>query len=340
MMLKACRILLDPPSDYGALVGFMAAGGATEQFWPDLQNLVVALRREYPDTLLAISTILRPERRDWLLEQGALFYAEPAAAVRTLAALAKLAAASGRAVPPMLSACTPASIQLNSGALDEPSSLGLLARAGVPVIAARVAANATDAQAMASGWLAEGRGVAVKVVSAQILHKSDVGGVRLGLTDAAAVARAFEEVTGNAARAQPDAAISGALVAPMVSGGVECILGVRNDPVFGPVLMFGLGGAFVEVLRDVAFRVAPITREDAFEMIREVRAFPLLDGARGRARCDLGAIADALVCLSDLALAARGTLDSIDINPFVAFPSGAAPGGGSALALDAVVVGR
>jgi acyl-CoA synthetase (NDP forming) len=126
----------------------------------------------------------------------------------------------------------------------------------------------------------------------------------------------------------------------MVSGGVECILGVRNDPVFGPVLMFGLGGAFVEVLRDVAFRVAPITREDAFEMIREVRAFPLLDGARGRARCDLGAIADALVCLSDLALAARGTLDSIDINPFVAFPSGAAPGGGSALALDAVVVGR
>jgi acyl-CoA synthetase (NDP forming) len=126
----------------------------------------------------------------------------------------------------------------------------------------------------------------------------------------------------------------------MVAGGVECILGARVDPVFGPVVMFGLGGAFVEVLRDVSIRVAPISREDALAMIREVRAFPLLDGARGRPRCDLDALADALLALARLAMDARGTLESVDVNPFVAFARGAGPGGASALALDAVVIGR
>jgi acyl-CoA synthetase (NDP forming) len=340
MLLKACRILLEPPSDYGALLGFMAAAGATEHFWPDLQDLVLKLRQEYPDTLLAISTLLKPERRDWLLEHGALFYAEPAAAVRTLAALARLAQGLGRPVPPTLAACPPASISLDRGALDEPSSLRLLERAGIPVVPARVAASADEACALASGWIAEGRSVAVKVVSPQILHKTDVGGVRLGLADRDAVARAFAEVTGNAHRAVPDATIEGALVAPMVSGGVECILGARNDPVFGPLIMFGLGGAFVEVLRDVSFRIAPVSRDEALAMIREVKAFPLLDGARGRPRCDVSAIADALVALSDLALATRDTLDSIDINPFVSFAPGQGLGGRAALALDAVVVGR
>jgi acyl-CoA synthetase (NDP forming) len=177
------------------------------------------------------------------------------------------------------------------------------------------------------------------VVSADILHKTDVGGVRLGVSGEDAAA-AYEAVTGAARRALPQARIEGALLAPMIGGGVECILGARIDPVFGPVVMFGLGGAFVEVMRDVSLRVAPITRDDAFAMIREVRAFPLLDGARGRPRCDLEAIADALLALSRLAMAARDTLDSIDVNPFVAFPRGGGPGGVSALALDAVVIGR
>jgi len=340
LILKACRILLDPPSAYGGLITFMAAAGATEHFWPDLQELVLALRSEYPDTVLAVSTLLKTERRDWLLEHGALFYSEPAAAVRTLAALAQLAAGQKRAVPPTLSACGAVTVALDPGACDEPASLALLERAGVPVIPARRARTATEARALAAGWLAEGRAVAVKVVSREILHKTDVGGVRLGVADADQVAQAFDEVTANAARAMPQAQLDGALVAPMVSGGVECILGVRNDPVFGPLIMFGLGGAFVEVLRDVSFRVGPINRDDALEMIREVRAFPLLDGARARPRCDLGAIADALVALSDLALSARDSLDSIDVNPFVVFPTGQAPGGRSAMALDAVVVGR
>jgi acyl-CoA synthetase (NDP forming) len=167
-----------------------------------------------------------------------------------------------------------------------------------------------------------------------------VGGVRLGVPGGEAAAHAFEAVTGAARHAQPQARIDGAMLAPMVGGGVECILGVRNDPTFGPVLMFGLGGAFVEVLRDVSFALAPLTRAEAQRMVRSVRAFPLLDGARGRPRCDLSAVVDALLALSALALAARDTLDGIDVNPFVVFPPGGGPGGASAVALDAVVLGR
>jgi acyl-CoA synthetase (NDP forming) len=201
-----------------------------------------------------------------------------------------------------------------------------------------VVRGAAEAAAYAATAPADAR-FAVKVVSPDILHKTDVGGVCLGVP-AAEAAAAFEAVTSAARRAAPAARIEGALLAPMVAGGVECILGARIDPVFGPVVMFGLGGAFVEVLRDVSIRLAPLTREDALAMIREVRAFPLLDGARGRPTCDVDAIADALLALARLAMDARGTLDSIDVNPFVVFPRGAGPQGASALALDAVVIGR
>jgi acetate---CoA ligase (ADP-forming) len=336
---RAVRIALES-RDYGSWLGFMAAAGAGDEFWPVMQELVSGLRRDHPQVLLAISTLLVPERRDWLVDNGCLFFPEPTDAVRTLAALAALARGRDREVPPTLRDCGPPTVALPAGALDEPSSLAALASHGVPVVPVRLARSAEQAASYAAELIAQRMRVVVKVVSPQILHKTDVGGVRLGIADAAGAARAYEEVTAGAAQARPDATIDGALVAPMVDGGIECILGVRNDPVFGPVVMFGLGGAFVEVLRDVSFRIAPLTRDDALAMVREVRAFPLLDGARGRARCDLEAIVEALLALSRFAMAARGTLESIDVNPFVAFAQGAGPGGASAVALDAVVIGR
>ena len=334
---RATRIALKA-GDYGSWVGFMAAGGAGNAMWPVLESLVEGLRRDYPDTLLVISTVLNAERRDRLAELGALHFAEPADAVRTVGALARIGEAFRREVPPPLSACAQASVAVAPGALDEPSSLALIRAHGVPAVDVRLARDAGEAARIGAAAPAGSR-FAVKVVSADILHKTDVGGVRLGVSGEEAAA-AFDAVTSAARRALPQARIEGALLAPMIAGGVECILGARIDPVFGPVVMFGLGGAFVEVMRDVSLRVAPITRDDAFAMIREVRAFPLLDGARGRPRCDLEAIADALLALSRLAMAARDTLDSIDVNPFVAFPRGGGPGGASALALDAVVIGR
>ncbi|MFZ4757641.1 MAG: acetate--CoA ligase family protein [Burkholderiaceae bacterium] len=334
---RATRAVLRD-GDYGSWLGFMAAAGAGETFWPVLQDLVVGLRRDFPETLLTVSTLLNAERRAWLSEHGCLSYAEPSDAVRTLGALARVGRAFDAPVPAVPGDGAPATVHLAPGALDEPASLSLLRAHGVPGVTVQVARTAAEAAAFAASAGSQAR-FAIKVVSPDILHKTDVGGVRLGVEPSEAGA-AFDAVTGAARAALPAARIDGALLAPMVSGGVECILGARIDPVFGPVVMFGLGGAFVEVLRDVSIRVAPIGRDEALAMVREVKAFPLLDGARGRARCDLDALVDALLALSELAMAARDTLDSIDVNPFVVFARGAGPGGASALALDAVVLGR
>ncbi len=334
---RAARVALRD-GDYGAWLGFMAAAGAGDALWPVFEALVTGLRRDRPDTVLALSTLFSAQRRDRLAELGCLSFAEPADAVRTIGALARIGAALGRTVPPAAGDLPPPTLRLAPGALDEPSSLALLSSRGVPAVEVQVARDVPDAARIAASG-PPGARWAVKVVSRDLPHKTDVGGVRLGVASDDAAA-AFDAVTSAARAARPEARIDGALLAPMVAGGVECTLGARVDPVFGPVVMFGLGGAFVEVLRDVSIRVAPLTRDDALAMIREVRAFPLLDGARGRPRCDLDALADALLALARFAMDARGTLASVDVNPFVAFPRGGGPGGASALALDAVVIGR
>ena len=135
--------------------------------------------------------------------------------------------------------------------------------------------------------------------------------------------------------ARPDAAIGGCLVAPMAAGGVETILGVQRDPVFGPIVMFGLGGIFVEALKDVTFRAAPFDEAEARAMIESVAAYPLLTGLRGRPPADLGALATALSRLSRFAAANADAIESLDVNPFLVRPEGE-----GALALDAVLVTR
>ena len=134
-------------------------------------------------------------------------------------------------------------------------------------------------------------------------------------------------------QAAPQATLTGCLVAPMVTGGVETILGAQWDPVFGPVVMLGLGGIFVEALKDVTFRLAPFDEDEARRMIAELRARPVLEGARGRPPADLAALARALAALSRFAAAKGPALRSLDLNPFLALPDGQ-----GALALDAVVV--
>jgi len=171
------------------------------------------------------------------------------------------------------------------------------------------------------------------VVSPDILHKSDVGGVKLGLSGDDAVRGAYATILDSVRTHRPDARIDGVLVAPMAKRGVECIAGVHCDPVFGPVVMFGLGGVFVEVLKDVSFRLAPFGRQQALSMIREIKGYALLQGARGAPPCDLDALADALVALSRFAYARRNEFSSVEINPLLALPTGS-----GALALDAVLI--
>ncbi len=163
--------------------------------------------------------------------------------------------------------------------------------------------------------------VVMKIVSPQISHKTDVGGVRLGLSSEEEVARAFVEITSSVRRLAPSVWIAGVSVQEMVTGGRELILGFSRDPQFGPLLMFGLGGIYVEVLKDVAFRVAPLSRRDAEEMIREIRAYPLLAAYRGTEPADEEAIVDALLRLSALSCDFP-EIQELDINPLLVLPKG------------------
>lgn len=337
LLERSARVMLDDRG-FGSWMGFLAAAGASDAFWPVLRGLVGSLRAAYPDTLLAISTLLAPERRAELEAMRCLVFADPSDGIRTIAALAGLKhgpAGSTGSTPPPNPPSNRSSNQLTlpPGTMSEPDALALLAGAGVPVVAHRVVHSADEAAAAAE---ALGDAVVVKIVSADIPHKSDVGGVALGLRGAAQARAAFERTRDHALTARPDARLGGALVARMLAGGVECIAGVHRDPVFGPVLMFGLGGIHVETLRDVSLRALPIARDDALAMVRGLRAFAILDGARGRAPVDLESIADALCALADFALRAGDSLDSAEINPLIARPKA----DGGCVAVDALVVGR
>jgi acyl-CoA synthetase (NDP forming) len=197
--------------------------------------------------------------------------------------------------------------------------VGTLLRAvRLPRVPGGVARTADEAAALADRL---GYPVAVKLASRTVVHKTDVGGVRLNLADAAAVRRAFAEVRAAAtAGGRPDAA-DGVVVQPMVTGGVEVLAGVTQDPLFGPLVAFGLGGIHVEVLADVCFRVAPLTDHDASDMVRGIRGFPLLQGYRGHPTADLAAVEEVLLRVSRLAEEVP-EVGEIDLNPIFALPEG------------------
>lgn len=339
LMLRSARLMLQDQG-YAAWLGFFAAAGAAPAFWPVLRELVGSLRQEFPETVLAICTLLSAQRRAELESIGCLVFSDPSVAVRTLAALAlggrgpraaMFAGAASRVAPS--AACTGTTRVLPAGTQSEAHSLALLAAAGVPVVPHRKVETAAQA---AEALAALGGEIVLKVASPDIAHKSDIGGVVLGLREAGAAREAFERLQDCARQARPQARLEGALAAAMVHGGVECIAGVHRDPVFGPVLMFGLGGIHVEVLRDVSLRPLPAAREEVAAMVREIRAVPLLLGARGKPPVDMEGLVDALMALARFALAAGDSLQSAEINPLLARP--AADGG--CLALDALVVGR
>jgi succinyl-CoA synthetase beta subunit len=204
----------------------------------------------------------------------------------------------------------------------------VLAQAGVPMLPERLARSPGDARTAA---IELGLPVAMKVASPDLAHKSDAGGVRLGVATAEDAARAYDDIVAAVRRARPAARIDGVLVAPMLAGGVETILGVVRDPVFGPVAMFGLGGVHVEVLKDVAFRAAPFGEATARAMIAETLAARFLAGVRGAPPADVDALAATLARLAAFADANADLIAGIDINPYVALPAGG-------FALDALVV--
>ena len=211
--------------------------------------------------------------------------------------------------------------------LTEAEAKKVLASIGLAITREDLALNEEEAVGKAEQI---GFPVVLKVASADILHKSDAGGVKVGLADAEGVRSAYREIMEGVKEKHPSASILGVLVQEMVEGGIETIVGVANRPPFGPVVAFGLGGVFVELLKDVTFRLAPIDEEGANEMLADIKGASMLDGYRGQPAANKGELAKAIAQLSELAIVFNKEVEELDINPLVVK-------GDRVVALDALI---
>jgi len=211
--------------------------------------------------------------------------------------------------------------------LTEPESKEIFKAYGIPVVEGQLAKKQEEAVAAAEKL---GFPLVLKVASPDITHKSDVKCVLLGLNSMDEVKIGFEQVLANAKKFKQDADIHGVLVQRMAPLGKEVIVGMSKDAQFGPAMMFGLGGITVEIFKDVSFRVAPLARKDALEMIRETRGYQVLEGARGGEKADIDALVEILLAASRLATDWQ-EIKEFDLNPIFAYPKGA-------LAADARII--
>jgi succinyl-CoA synthetase beta subunit len=219
--------------------------------------------------------------------------------------------------------------KLPAGILGAEAAFALFKEFAIPV-APTVLTKSDDEAAAAADKM--GYPVVLKIESAQITHKSDVAGVALRLSDAGEVRAAFARIQSEVKNRVPNATIDGLVVQRMAGQGVEMILGVKRDPMFGPVVLCGFGGILVELLRDVSVGIPPLTRQDAFDMLARLRGFAMLGGLRGKPPADVDALCDAVVGVSRLAISLGDQLLGLDINPLIVLPKGQ-----GAVAVDAVV---
>jgi len=318
--------------DYGAVVCFLAGALAVAAQIEPLLQTFTALRQRFPARLIVLSFAAPAATVRRFEAAGFLVFEDVNRAVKTIAALASFSESfnATRSDECMPAAAVGAAQTPWSGPLDEHSAKELLARNGIPSWPERVA---SDAAGVGRAAVELGCPVALKILSPDIPHKTEVGGVVLDVASPEAATEAAQALLEHVGHLRPDARLTGVLVSPMCKGGIEAICGVFRDPVFGPVVMFGLGGIHVEVLRDVAFRLAPINEREAMSMIREIRGHALLEGVRGAPPSDVDALAKALSRLSRFAMAHRGRVEEIDLNPFVVMPRGK-----GAFALDALII--
>ena len=211
--------------------------------------------------------------------------------------------------------------------LSEVESKNLLVAEGISVTDAQLARDAAEAVSVAESL---GYPVVMKIISPDIAHKSDVGGVVVGLTDSDEVKSGYDEMMRKISSVAATAKIEGVSIQSMAKPGIEVIVGATTDPQFGPVMMFGLGGVFVEVLKDVSFRVVPLEPRDAKQMVREIDALPILEGIRGQEGADLQALESLLLSVSEL-IERRPEIAELDLNPVFAYSDGA-------IAVDARIV--
>ena len=311
---------------YSSILGFFTMVGSARR-WPLMREQLDMVRVKYPDRLYVLSLIAQPERLRELEADGWVCHEDPTRAVVAIDAMGKFGAAF--AAPTPLPAPSVGMVTLPAATPSEAEAKRLLAAAGIVSAPEQACGSADDAVAAAGRF---GFPVVMKILSPDILHKSEIGGVLLDVADAGAVRAGYDTLLARAKQAAPAARIEGVLVAKQLKGGVECIMGIHRDPVFGPMAMFGLGGIFVEILKDVVFHRCPFGTDVAAAMIASIKGAPLLQGARGRPPADIKALAEMLSRLSAFAVAAGPRLASIDLNPVFAMPAGQ-----GAFAADAVI---
>ena len=312
---------------YRSVLAFFTQVGGSATIAPGLRAQLRAVRERHPDRLYVLSVVASAAQVREYEADGYVVFEDPTRATVAIAAMGRFGEAFAEAPAGAGAAPGVGAVRLPGAAPDEAEAKRLLGAAGI-ASAPEAACGTADEAAAAAGRFEFP--VVMKVLSAEIVHKSEIGGVLLGVASEAAVRAGFALLLERARGAAPGARVEGVLVAKQLSGGVECLMGIQRDPVFGAVAVFGLGGIFVEFLDDVVLRRCPFGVAEAERMIRSIKGAPILLGARGRAAADVGALAAMLSRLSAFAHAAGPRLRSIDLNPVLALPEGA-------YALDAVI---
>lgn len=294
--------------------------------------LEAALRRPDKPVAIWVSGSGRQQMAEHIGKQGpVVVYFSPERMARSLGVLHRyyqMRPGMGAAASPETARSGVSALPAGkAGALLGNEAMEIITKSGIPAVRGKIAGSLEEALKAAKDI---GYPLALKVVSPEIIHKTEAGGVILDVRDPAALERGYRSLMDRTAERMPGALIEGVLIQEFAAGGVELILGARRDSEFGPVLVFGLGGIYAEVLKDVAFRIAPVTAAVALEMVRETKAYQVLRGARGKEPADLEALVRAIVSLSDLVYS-HPEISEIDINPLLAMPGGV-------LALDSRII--
>jgi acetate---CoA ligase (ADP-forming) len=301
------------------LLIFMAHMGKTPAITELLKPMLRGIAARYPDRVMAIVTRASDDFRKEMTEAGFIVFEDPNRAVAAVGRLLHFAGSFGRERPPVSLPRPMPLDELRRASADPAAGARLLAALGVPDLPVTLAATEDEAAGAAASM---GYPVVLKIASPDIQHKTEVGGVRLSIADDAALRQAFRAMMAEVADKAPQAEILGATISPMLSGGIETIIGTQNDAELGPMIMFGLGGTMAEALKDVAFAPAPVSVVEAERLMGSIRAAELLDGWRGAEPPDRRALAEAVSAISIFAAANAGTVESLEVNPFVALPRG------------------
>ncbi len=329
LMYKNVSLTIEE-ANYDSHAVYLAGVPASQFTRESTLQVFTDLRNTYPDEIMVMSMIGPPEVIAPYEALNFPCFEDPSLAIRALGAMTFFGEIFRRGAPQESPPLPVGSLPPPAHPTAEQEAKQLIAAAGIPVARETLAKSADEA---VGAWASFGRPVVMKIASPDIQHKTEIGGVLLNVDSEAAVREAWQTLCDRAARSRPDAKLDGILVGEMITGGVETVLGVVNDPVFGPAVMFGLGGVFVEVLKDVVFRLAPFGVDEAHRMIGQIKGRAMLDGVRGQPAADREALAQALSQLSVYAATHADRIESIDINPFIVLPEGA-------VAVDALIVNK